>query len=132
MNSDIISKLKTGPEQQLVIGPLVQRLLDKGWRLEFSILVPGEEQIVLTKEVFVLRVQPNDLGIDPFYMLWALALREVRDQWRRVTLMQTNREDVGKRFCEVCIPMPLSPKWAKEVSCSFRKYFESIAKYQLT
>ena len=33
MNSDIISKLKTGPEQQLVIGPLVQRLLDKGWRL---------------------------------------------------------------------------------------------------
>ena len=78
--------------------------------------------------MFVLRVQPNDLGIDPFYMLWALALREVRDQWRRVTLMQTNREDVGKRFCEVCIPMPLSPKWAKEVSCSFRKYFESIAK----
>lgn len=52
----------------------------KGWDLispsrassnigEFSILVPGEEQIVLTKEVFVLRVRPNDLGIDPFYML---------------------------------------------------------------
>ena len=115
----------------------------KGWDLispsrassnigEFSILVPGEEQIVLTKEVFVLRVQPNDLGIDPFYMLWALALREVRDQWRRVTLMQTNREDVGKRFCEVCVPMPLSPKWAKEVSFSFRKYFESIAKSKET
>ena len=48
------------------------------------------------------------------------------------TLMQTNREDVGKRFCEVCIPMPLSPQWAKEVSCSFRKYFESLAKSKET
>ena len=28
MNPDIILKLKTGPEQQLVIGPLVQRLLE--------------------------------------------------------------------------------------------------------
>lgn len=33
MNSDIISKLKAGPEQRLVIGPLVQRLLDKGWKI---------------------------------------------------------------------------------------------------
>lgn len=28
--------------------------------------------------------------------------------------------------------MPLSPQWAKEVSCSFRKYFESLAKSKET
>lgn len=46
--------------------------------------------------------------------------------------MQTNREDVGKRFCEICIPMPLSPDWAQEVSCPFKKYFESLAKSKET
>ena len=62
---------------------------------EFAILLPGEEQIVLTKEVFVIRVRDNDLGYTPFYLLWALSLVETRKQWQRVTLMQTNREDVG-------------------------------------
>jgi len=63
---------------------------------EFAILLPGEEQIVVTKEVFVLRVLKGELW-DPFYLLWALSLRAVRDQWRRVALMQTNREDCGDR-----------------------------------
>lgn len=94
---------------------------------EFSILIPGEEQIVLTKEVFIFRILKNSLGYDPFYLLWALSLKEVRSQWQRVTLMQTNREDVGNRFKEVCIPKPLSSKWAYDVSDAFRKYFETLA-----
>lgn len=60
-------------------------------------------------------------------MLWALSLTAVREQWRRVTLMQTNREDVGRRFCEICIPYPLSARWAQNVSQPFRKYFKSLA-----
>lgn len=94
---------------------------------EFAILVPGEEQIVLTKEVFVIRVQENDMGYSPFYLLWALSLKEVRKQWQRVTLMQTNREDVGARYKEVRIPKPISPAWAEEVSKAFREYFVGLA-----
>lgn len=94
---------------------------------EFAILVPGEEQIVLTKEVFVIRVQENDMGYSPFYLLWALSLKEVRKQWQRVTLMQTNREDVGVRYKEVRIPKPISPAWAEEVSKAFREYFVGLA-----
>lgn len=41
---------------------------------EFAILVPGEEQIVLTKEVFVIRVQENDMGYSPFYLLWGTVI----------------------------------------------------------
>lgn len=33
---------------------------------EFAILLPGEEQIVVTKEVFIIRVSQNDEGWDPF------------------------------------------------------------------
>lgn len=94
---------------------------------EFAILLPGEESIVLTKEVFIIRVVDNSLGFSPFYFLWALSLSETRLQWSRVTLMQTNREDVGQRFREILIPFPKSPEWADKVSKPFRSYFEGIA-----
>jgi type I restriction enzyme M protein len=94
---------------------------------EFSIIVPGEEQVVLTKEVYVLRVLSNQEGYDPFYLLWALSLKAVRRQWQRVTLMQTNREDVGNRWREIRIPAPPTPEWAIKVSEAFRKYFATIA-----
>jgi type I restriction enzyme M protein len=93
---------------------------------EFAILLPGEEQIVLTKEVFVLRVVKHEL-LDAFYLLWALSLKSVRDQWRRVALMQTNREDCGARFREVMLPRPSSGKWGQKMSTPFRNYFQTIA-----
>jgi type I restriction enzyme M protein len=93
---------------------------------EFAIILPGEEQIVVTKEVFVFRVIQDDL-YDPFYLLWALSLEAVREQWRRIALMQTNREDCGNRYREIVIPKPPNKPWAKKVSRSFREYFTAIA-----
>lgn len=82
--------------------------------------------MVLTKEMFVVRVARADL-VDPFYLLWALSLKAVRDQWRRVTLMQTNREDCGQRFREIVLPKPKSKAWAESTSAAFRDYFQTIA-----
>lgn len=93
---------------------------------EFAILLPGEERVVLTKEVFVLRVVDTTL-FDCFYLLWALSLSAVRDQWRRVALMQTNREDCGSRYREIVIPKPESRAWADETSAAFRAYFTTLA-----
>lgn len=93
---------------------------------EFAILLPGEERIVVTKEVFVLRVLNGELW-DPFYLLWALSLRAVRDQWRRIALMQTNREDCGDRYKEVILPDPPTRSWAHKRSEGFRNYFQAIA-----
>lgn len=94
---------------------------------EFCILLPGEERIVVTKEVYVFRIEKTDGGWDPFYLLWALSLRPVRRQWSRVALMQTNREDVGDRYREIILPKPQSPSWAKDVSQPFREYFTTLA-----
>lgn len=93
---------------------------------EFAILLPGETEIVVTKEVFVLRVINQEL-IDPFYLLWSMSLKCVRDQWRRIALMQTNREDCGARYREVMLPLAPSKEWARKVSKPFRDYFTSIA-----
>jgi len=93
---------------------------------EFAILLPGEEQIVVTKEVFVFRVM-NSAVWDPFYLLWSLSLRAVREQWRRVALMQTNREDCGNRHREIVLPRPPTREWAQQKSAMFRRYFKTIS-----
>jgi len=95
---------------------------------EFAILLPGEEQVVVTKEVFILRVQRDDTVWDAFTLFWALCLRAVREQWRRVALMQTNREDCGMRHREIRLPLPPSAEQARAASASFRAYFTRVAK----
>ena len=94
---------------------------------DFCVLLPGQERVVTTKEVIVLRPGPK-ANFDPFYLLWALSLKVVRDQWRRIIFMQTNREDVGKRYLEILLPVPPSHERANEISESFRTYYQTLAK----
>jgi hypothetical protein len=94
---------------------------------DFCMILPGQEQVVTTKEVIVLR--PGKIAsFDPFYLMWALTLTVVRDQWRRVIFMQTNREDVGERYFAIRIPVPRDAKHAAKVSAPFREYYQNLAK----
>ena len=93
---------------------------------DFCVLMPGQEQVLTTKEVIVLRAGPN-ARFGQFYLLWAMTLKIVRDQWKRIIFMQTNREDVGDRFLEVAIPIAPSREEADRVSAPFERYFQSIA-----
>lgn len=93
---------------------------------DFCLLMPGQEQVVLTKEVIVLRPGPK-ADFDSFFLLWAMTLKIVKDQWRRVVFMQTNREDVGKRWLEIEVPVPFSREVADKVSEPFRTYYQAIA-----
>jgi type I restriction enzyme M protein len=92
---------------------------------DFCVLMPGQDRIVLTKEVLVVRASTT-APFDQFYLMWALTLREVRAQWKRVILMQTNREDVGNRAFEIQIPVPKNRKTADEVSKHFRDYYQRL------
>lgn len=94
---------------------------------EFCVLMPGQEQIVLTREVIVLRVT-RKAPFDAFYLIWALSLRVVRDQWRRLIFMQTNRDDVGHRYREILIPVPPDKKQAQAASKEFKTYFRGMAR----
>lgn len=93
---------------------------------DFCVLMPGQEQVLLTKEIIILRAGPA-ANFDQFYLLWAMTLSIVRDQWNRVVFMQTNREDVGKRYHEIEIPIAPSGERAAEISEPFRRYFLGIA-----
>lgn len=94
---------------------------------EFCVLMPGQEQVVVTREVIILRVTER-APFDAFYLLWALSLKIVRDQWKRIIFMQTNREDVGHRYEEIIIPAPPSKKRADAVSKDFRNYYVGLSR----
>jgi len=94
---------------------------------DFCVLMPGQEQVLLTKEIVVMR-PGKKANFDAFYLLWAMTLKIVRDQWRRVVFMQTNREDVGKRYLEISIPIPESKEAGEAASEVFRTYFLTVAK----
>jgi len=94
---------------------------------DFCVLLPGQERILLTKEIIVLRPGPK-ANFDAFYLLWAMTLKVVRDQWRRIVFMQTNREDVGKRYLELKVPVPTTEEAGREASEPFRSYYLALAK----
>lgn len=94
---------------------------------EFALLMPGQEDVVVTKEVLVLRPGKGSAA-DSFYLLWALSLRVTREQWKRVVFMQTNREDVGRRYLEIEIPWAPDKVAADKASESFRTYYSGIEK----
>lgn len=94
---------------------------------DISVLMPGQERVVLTKEMIVMRPGPN-AGFDAFYFLWAMSLKVVRQQWQRIVFMQTNREDTGQRFREIQIPLAPAREERDEIAKPFRTYYEGTAK----
>lgn len=98
---------------------------------DFAVLMPGQERVVLTKEMLVLHAAEDAL-FDNFYLLWAMSLRAVRKQWDRIVFMQTNREDVGVRYREIRIPLPADKTSAFEVSKPFRDYYLGVQELRKT
>lgn len=92
---------------------------------EFCVLMPGQENIVLTKEMLIFR--GTSKRISQFYLMWAVSLDAVRKQWARIVFMQTNREDVGDRYLEIEIPYPLSDMVSENCARPFEHYFNSLA-----
>jgi type I restriction enzyme M protein len=94
---------------------------------EFCVLMPGQEKAVFTKEVIVIRATENS-RLTQFYLMWALSIKEVREQWNRVVFMQTNREDVGNRVNEILIPFPSSKSVAQKFAKAFSSYYQELEK----
>ena len=92
-------------------------------------VLPGQENIVLTKEVLVFRAT-EEASFDNYYLAWALMLPAVQKQWGRVIFMQTNREDLGSRWREIEIPVPPTRERAAELSKAVKDYYCGIAGLQ--
>lgn len=96
---------------------------------EPCMILPGQERMVLTKEILLFSVSSN-APIDPFYLFWAMRLRDVQNQWQRVIFMQTNREDLGNRYRLIEIPYTDDKIAAQNVSQCYRDYFLGLYELQ--
>lgn len=96
---------------------------------EPCMILPGQERMVLTKEILLFSVAP-DAPIDSFYLFWAMRLADVQSQWQKVIFMQTNREDLGNRYRLIEIPYTDDANKAAEISKGYRDYFIGLQKLQ--
>ena len=58
MNDNIKKLLKDGPEQQLVVGPIVERLISNGWELDQIIFGKNEWKVPKTPSEASKRERP--------------------------------------------------------------------------
>ncbi|MDB5583794.1 MAG: hypothetical protein JWR80_8970 [Bradyrhizobium sp.] len=93
---------------------------------QFSLVLPWQTDVLLTREMLGLRVLPNNKRISPYLLLALLSLKVVQDQFKTLVLMQTNREHLGDHWREVIIPIPDNEPDRLEIENPVRAYFDSI------
>ena len=98
----------------------------------FSMVMPWQTNLVLTKEIMVLRVlASNTRGVTPFLLQGLFSLKQVVDQYDSLVLMQTNREDLGNRWKEVLIPIPRAEETSGRIANAIKNYFDAIVDAQI-
>ena len=90
----------------------------------FGVVMPWQTGVVLTREIGVWRVPLSARLLTPWLLLALMSLRVVHDQFAFAVLMQTNREDLGKRYRDIVLPIPRDPvvrdTWAGPVETFLR------------
>lgn len=96
---------------------------------QFSLVLPWQTNIVLTREVLIIRVESvNKYHLDPFLLLALMSLKAVQEQYRNLVLMQTNREHLGDHWREVMIPFPTAKGERDKIGNAVRSYFEGVVR----
>ena len=125
IHEKVAAKLRRrGPE--LEYGDLVSPARASSNIGQFSMILPWQTRIVITREVLILRVLENTRGLDPFLLLALMSLKVVQDQYQYLALMQTNREHLGDHWKEVRIPIPETEAEQSTIAKPVREYFESV------
>lgn len=127
INKKLADKLrKRGPSLQY--GDLISPSRASSNIGQFSLVLPWQTGVVLTREVLVLRVCDESNGVTPFLLLALMSLKVVQEQYQNLILMQTNREHLGDCWKEVQIPLPTSAEDRKSVEKPVRDYFDALIK----
>jgi len=127
INKSLAAKLQKG-RPELHYGDLVSPARASSNIGQFSLVLPWQIGVVITREVLILRVCDNSEGITPFLLLALMSLKVVQEQYQYLTLMQTNREHLGDCWREVQIPLPKLPGDRRRIERPVRDYFGALVK----
>lgn len=82
-----------------------------------AMVSPFDKDVLLTREILVLRVaQNNKLGITPFYLLYLLSHWITQEQSKNKILIETTLPNIANRWQELALPVHNDPKKIAEVS----------------
>ena len=75
-----------------------------------------DEMVVLTRELLTLRVQDNDYGFTPHYLLALMSSQLVQDQIESLVFIDTTLPNIGDRWRELLLPVYLKRNEIGELS----------------
>jgi len=124
VHRDVAIKLK-GRGIRLQYGDLITPARASSNIGQFSMVLPWQTDILLTKEILGLRVLPNEEGIDRYLLLALMSLKVVQNQYKTLVLMQTNREHLGDHWREVALPVPSTDTGRETLAAPVKAYFDA-------
>ena len=93
----------------------------------FAMVMPWQTEMILTREIYIWRINEDSERINRWLFLALASLNVVHDQFKYLVLMQMNREDLGRRYRDLILPIPRThngrEKWTKPV----RRYIDAMA-----
>lgn len=76
----------------------------------------NDKEVLLTREILVLRVLPNDMGITPYYLLYLLSHWITQEQAKNKILIETTLPNIADRWKELKLPIHDDKEKILEVS----------------
>ncbi|MPY01318.1 restriction endonuclease subunit M [Salinivibrio sp. VYel4] len=82
-----------------------------------AMVSPFDTEVLLTREILVLRVNPdNCLGMTPYYLLYLLSHWVTQEQAKNKILIETTLPNIADRWSELRLPIHNDENKIKEVS----------------
>lgn len=71
-----------------------------------AMVSPYDKKVLLTREILVLRVNPNNkMGITPYYLLYLLSHWITQEQAKNKILIETTLPNIADRWSELALPI---------------------------
>jgi len=91
-----------------------------------AIVSPFDKEVLLTREILVLRVKKNDFyDISPYYMLYLLSHKLTQVQIKNKVFIETTLPNIGDRWKELLLPYHNDKNKRLEISKKVKNIIES-------
>lgn len=91
-----------------------------------AMVSPYDTEVLLTREILVLRVNPNnEYGITPYYLLYLLSHNILQEQAKNKILIETTLPNIANRWMELFLPVHIDLNKRKEVSEKIKKAIDA-------
>jgi type I restriction enzyme M protein len=89
-----------------------------------ALVTKYDTEVLLTREIKVFRVNTNKRNITPYYLLFALSHPLVKLQTKNKIFIETTLPNIGERWQDLLLPIPLEKDKLIEISENVRSIFE--------